>query len=163
MPPQRGYGGRLLLQRQLPHPPKSFFDCHAQGPANFGLSPETEFFNGIRQFQTSKHRTVFRNEWAGSSLPGRLEVHHAPDLIATSVVSMLAAAATPPGGVGHDLILFDAFWHFLPGLPNHLQPGRAGLGCSKGGRTNGANVNAPRSKRGTVRLFGAKLPEAEVS
>jgi hypothetical protein len=47
MPPQRGYGGRLLLQRQLPHPPKSFFDCHAQGPANFGLSPETEFFNGI--------------------------------------------------------------------------------------------------------------------
>jgi hypothetical protein len=28
-------------------PPKSFFDAHAQGPANFGLSPETEFFNGI--------------------------------------------------------------------------------------------------------------------
>src|SRR6202047_4620518 len=46
------------------------------------------------QFQTSKHRTVFRNEWPGSSLPVRLEVHHAPDLIATSVVSMLAAAAT---------------------------------------------------------------------
>ena len=48
MPPQRGYGGRLLLQRQLPHPPKSFFDCHAQGPANFGLSPETEFFQQYR-------------------------------------------------------------------------------------------------------------------
>jgi hypothetical protein len=44
-PPQRGYGGRLLLQRQLPYLPKCFFDAHAQGPANFGLSPETEFFN----------------------------------------------------------------------------------------------------------------------
>jgi hypothetical protein len=56
MPPQRGYGGRLLLQRQLPHPPKSFFDAHAQGPANFGLSPETEFFNGIRQKPSLGHR-----------------------------------------------------------------------------------------------------------
>jgi hypothetical protein len=58
MPPQRGCGGRLLLQRQLPHPPKSFFDAHAQGPANFGLSPETEFFNGIRHKQTFKRTST---------------------------------------------------------------------------------------------------------
>ena len=65
--------------------------------------------------------------------------------------------------VGHDLILFDAFWHFLPGLPNHLQPGRAGLGCSKGGRMRRERQRTPRSKPSTVRLFGAKLPEVEVS
>jgi hypothetical protein len=70
-------------------------------------------------------------------------LHHAPDLIATSAVSMLARQPRFSGDfkamvsfivVGHDLILLDAFWLFLPGLPNHLQPGRAGLGCSKGGR-----------------------------
>ena len=43
MPPQRGYGGRLLLQRQLPRPPKSFFDSPAHGSTNYGSSPKTEF------------------------------------------------------------------------------------------------------------------------
>jgi hypothetical protein len=47
MPPQCGYGGRLLLQRQLPRPPKSFFDSPAHGSTNYGLSPKTEFFNSI--------------------------------------------------------------------------------------------------------------------
>jgi hypothetical protein len=40
MPQQSGYVGRLLLQRQLPRPP-------SHNPANYGLSPKTEFFNGI--------------------------------------------------------------------------------------------------------------------
>jgi hypothetical protein len=49
MPPQAVYGGRLLHQRQLQRPPKSFFDFLAHGPANFGASLKTEFFIGIGQ------------------------------------------------------------------------------------------------------------------
>jgi hypothetical protein len=45
MPSQCGCGGHLLLERQLPCSPNSFFDFQALGPANFGSSPETEFFN----------------------------------------------------------------------------------------------------------------------
>ena len=52
MLPQCGYG-RLLLQRKLLRPPKSFFHYRAHGAANFGLSPKIEFFNGMGQFRRS--------------------------------------------------------------------------------------------------------------
>jgi hypothetical protein len=35
------------IQRQLPRPPKSFFDSPAHGSTNFGSSPKTEFFDSI--------------------------------------------------------------------------------------------------------------------
>jgi hypothetical protein len=58
MPPQCGYGGRLLLQRQLPRPPKSFFDSPAHGSTNYGSSPKTEFFNSIDPKQKSDLRPL---------------------------------------------------------------------------------------------------------
>jgi hypothetical protein len=63
MPPQCGYGGRLLLQRQLPRPPKSFFDSPAHGSTNYGSSPKTEFFDSIGQLPSS--RTLGRTSAKG--------------------------------------------------------------------------------------------------
>jgi hypothetical protein len=106
---------------------KVWFSDAAHFPSFSTVSASSRHPNIERYFGMNGRGRAYRCAW---------KLHHAPDLIATSAVFNARTAATLLGGfvVGHDLILFDAFWHFLPGLPNHLQPGRAGLGCSKGGR-----------------------------
>ena len=47
MPPQRGYGGRLLLQRQLPHPPNLSSMLTHKALQILACRRKQFFFNGI--------------------------------------------------------------------------------------------------------------------
>jgi hypothetical protein len=52
MPPLPSYGGRQLLQVNFRVSSKPIFESLAYGPANFGSSPNTEFFNSIDPSET---------------------------------------------------------------------------------------------------------------
>jgi hypothetical protein len=80
------------------------------------------------------------NEWhgRGSGLPSHAELSSGARFdrclglfnarqAATHVVSFSGMVSVVV--VSCDLILFRAFWDFLPGLPNHVHPARAGAGC----------------------------------